>query len=263
MISLKTTKLAIIGLGYVGLPLAVEFAKKFPVTGFAINQSRINELKSGTDSTLELNAEELNHTGQLQYTSNIDDLKSCNVYIITVPTPVDRHKNPDLSPLIKASKMLGSVISTGDVVIYESTVYPGATEEICIPAIETASALKFNQDFYAGYSPERINPGDKQHRVINILKVTSGSTPQIADYIDDLYQTIIQAGTYKASSIKVAEASKVIENTQRDVNIALMNELSHIFTRLDIDTEEVPNGIFYLFDPVWSAGTVLVSIPII
>ncbi len=239
MISLKTTKLAVIGLGYVGLPLAVEFAKKFPVTGFDINQSRINELKSGTDSTLELNTKELSHAAQLQYTCDIDELKSCNVYIITVPTPVDRHKNPDLSPLIKASEMLGSVISKGDVVIYESTVYPGATEEICIPAIETASALKFNQDFYAGYSPERINPGDKQHRVINILKVTSGSTPQIADYVDDLYQSIIQAGTHKASSIKVAEASKVIENTQRDVNIALMNELSHIFTRLNIDTEEV------------------------
>ncbi|WP_198265749.1 Vi polysaccharide biosynthesis UDP-N-acetylglucosamine C-6 dehydrogenase TviB [sulfur-oxidizing endosymbiont of Gigantopelta aegis] len=239
MITLGNTKLAIIGLGYVGLPLAVEFAKKYPVIGFDINTSRITELKSGKDTTLELTSDELTQTGQLQYTSNVDDLKSCNVYIVTVPTPVDKHKNPDLSPLIKASEMIGELISLGDIVIYESTVYPGATEEMCIPAIEQSSGLTFNQDFYAGYSPERINPGDKKHRVINILKVTSGSTPEVADYVDDLYQSIIIAGTHKASSIKVAEASKVIENTQRDVNIALMNELSHIFSRLDIDTEDV------------------------
>ena len=239
MITLENTKLAIIGLGYVGLPLAVEFGKKMPVVGFDINELRVNELLSGVDSTLEASAEELKEAVQLEYTASIDDLKSCNVYVVTVPTPIDKNKNPDLTPLIKASAMLGTVISEGDVIIYESTVYPGATEEVCIPEVEKASGLIFNQNFYAGYSPERINPGDKEHRVTNILKVTSGSTPEIADYVDSLYQSVITAGTHKASSIKVAEAAKVIENTQRDVNIALINELSLIFNRLGIDTEEV------------------------
>lgn len=239
MISLETTKLAIVGLGYVGLPLAVEFGKKIPVVGFDINEPRIKALKSGTDSTLEVSDDELKEAIKLSYTSDVNELKSCNVYIVTVPTPIDKSKNPDLTPLVKASAMLGTVISKGDVVIYESTVYPGATEEVCIPEIEKGSGLKFNQDFYAGYSPERINPGDKEHRVTNILKVTSGSTPEIADYVDSLYKSVITAGTHKASSIKVAEAAKVIENTQRDVNIALINELSLIFNRLGIDTEEV------------------------
>jgi UDP-N-acetyl-D-glucosamine/UDP-N-acetyl-D-galactosamine dehydrogenase len=242
MINLETTKLAIIGLGYVGLPLAVEFGKYLPVIGFDINQSRVKELISGVDGTLEVSNAELKASTNLTYTCQVDDLKSCNVYIVTVPTPVDKHKNPDLSPLIKASAMLGCVISKGNIVIYESTVYPGATEEVCLPEIEKKSRLSFNQDFFAGYSPERINPGDKEHRVTNILKVTSGSTPEVANYVDALYQSIITAGTYKASSIRVAEASKVIENTQRDVNIALVNELSHIFSRLDIDTEEVLNA---------------------
>ncbi len=239
MITLDTTRLAIIGLGYVGLPLAVEFGKKMPVVGFDINEPRVKELMSGTDSTLEVSDEELKEAVQLEYTSDIEQLKQCNVYIVTVPTPIDKSKNPDLTPLIKASAMLGKVVSKGDVIIYESTVYPGATEEVCIPEVEKASGLSFNQDFYAGYSPERINPGDKEHRVTNILKVTSGSTPEIADYVDSLYQSVITAGTHKASSIKVAEAAKVIENTQRDVNIALINELSLIFNRLGIDTEEV------------------------
>ncbi len=239
MITLESTKLAIVGLGYVGLPLAVEFGKKMSVVGFDINQPRVAELKSGTDSTLEVSNDELKEAVNLQFTSNANELKNCNVYIVTVPTPIDKSKNPDLTPLVKASAMLGTVISKGDVVIYESTVYPGATEEVCIPEIEKASGLKFNQDFYAGYSPERINPGDKEHRVTNILKVTSGSTPEIADYVDSLYKSVITAGTHKASSMKVAEAAKVIENTQRDVNIALINELSLIFNRLKIDTEEV------------------------
>ncbi len=239
MITLENTKLAIIGLGYVGLPLAVEFGKKIPVVGFDINEPRVKELKSGKDSTLEASEEELKEALHLKYSYSIDDLKACNVYIVTVPTPIDKNKNPDLTPLIKASAMLGSVISKGDVIIYESTVYPGATEEVCIPEVEKTSGLKFNQDFYAGYSPERINPGDKEHRVTNILKVTAGSTPEIANYVDNLYQSVITAGTHKASSLKVAEAAKVIENTQRDVNIALINELSLIFNRLGIDTEEV------------------------
>ncbi|MCU7957997.1 MAG: Vi polysaccharide biosynthesis UDP-N-acetylglucosamine C-6 dehydrogenase TviB, partial [gamma proteobacterium symbiont of Bathyaustriella thionipta] len=239
MITIENTKLAIVGLGYVGLPLAVEFGKKIPVMGFDINQPRVNELISGTDSTLETSDEELKEAVKLQYSCDVNDLKASNVYVVTVPTPIDKFKNPDLSPLISASSMLGKVISKGDVVIYESTVYPGATEEVCIPEIEKVSGLKFNQDFFAGYSPERINPGDKEHRVTNILKVTSGSTPEIADYVDSLYQMVITAGTHKSSSMKVAEAAKVIENTQRDVNIALINELSLIFNRLDIDTEEV------------------------
>ncbi len=239
MVTLETTRLAIIGLGYVGLPLAVEFGKNMSVVGFDINEPRVQELKSGTDSTLEVSEEELKQAVQLEYTSDIEKLRPCNVYVVTVPTPIDKSKNPDLTPLIKASAMLGKVVSKGDVIIYESTVYPGATEEVCIPEVERASGLSFNQDFYAGYSPERINPGDKEHRVTSILKVTSGSTAEIADYVDSLYQSVITAGTHKASSIKVAEAAKVIENTQRDVNIALINELSLIFNRLGIDTEEV------------------------
>ena len=237
--NLSDVKLAVIGLGYVGLPLAVEFGKKYQTLGFDINQARIQELKSGTDSTLEVSDKELAETTALSYSSNVEDLKTANVYIVTVPTPIDEHKQPDLTPLIKASEMLGKVINAGDIIIYESTVYPGATEEACIPVVERVSGLVYNQDFYAGYSPERINPGDKEHRVTNILKVTSGSTPEIATLVDDLYRSIIVAGTHKASSIKVAEAAKVIENTQRDVNIALINELSIIFNKLNIDTLEV------------------------
>ena len=239
MLSLDDTKIAIIGLGYVGLPLAVEFAKKIPVLGFDINQARVDELRSGKDATLEISEEELSEAEYLSYSSEVDDLKESNVYIVTVPTPIDKHKKPDLTPLEKASFMLGGVISEGDVVIYESTVYPGATEEVCIPIIEKQSGLVFNKDFFAGYSPERINPGDKEHRLSNILKITSGSTPEVADYVDDLYKSIITAGTHKASSLKVAEAAKVIENVQRDVNIALINELALIFARLDIDTLDV------------------------
>ncbi len=233
------SKIAIIGLGYVGLPLAVEFGKKFETLGFDINQKRISELNAGRDSTLEVSESELAGTTMLSFSDNVSDLKNCNVYVVTVPTPIDDHKQPDLTHLIKASEMLGKVLSRGDIIIYESTVYPGATEEECVPAVESVSGLKFNQDFYVGYSPERINPGDKEHRVINILKVTSGSTPEIAEKVDQLYKSIIIAGTHKASSIKVAEAAKVIENTQRDVNIALINELSIIFSKLGIDTLEV------------------------
>jgi len=236
---LSEVKLAIIGLGYVGLPLAVEFGKKMDVLGFDINQPRVAELKGGTDSTLECSSEELSEATQLSYSADVEALKASNIYIVTVPTPIDKNKNPDLTPLINASRMLGGVISKGDIVIFESTVYPGATEEDCIPVIEEVSGLTFNQDFFAGYSPERINPGDKEHRVTTIKKVTAGSTPEIATFVDELYQQIIVAGTHKASSIKVAEAAKVIENTQRDVNIALINELSLIFNRLGIDTEEV------------------------
>ena len=239
MLSLDETKIAIVGMGYVGLPLAVEFAKKFPVIGFDISVSRIDELDSGVDSTLEVDKEELLQVDNLTYSSNAEELKAANVYIVTVPTPIDKHKKPDLTPLEKASFMLGGVISEGDVVIYESTVYPGATEEVCIPIIEKQSGLVFNKDFFAGYSPERINPGDKAHRVSNVVKITSGSTPEAADYIDDLYKTIITAGTHKASSLKVAEAAKVIENVQRDVNIALINELALIFSRLEINTLDV------------------------
>jgi len=235
---IKNAKIAVIGLGYVGLPLAVEFATKFPVTGFDINVPRITELRQGKDSSLEVEPEEL-AAASMEFTDQLDDVRDCNVYIVTVPTPIDEYKNPDLSPLISASRAVGQVISAGDVVIYESTVYPGATEEDCIPVIEEVSGLRFNQDFFAGYSPERINPGDKEHRVTTIKKVTSGSTPEIADFVDALYASIIVAGTHKASSIKVAEAAKVIENTQRDVNIALINELSLIFSKLNIDTEEV------------------------
>jgi UDP-N-acetyl-D-galactosamine dehydrogenase len=239
MIQLSQAKLAIIGLGYVGLPLAVEFGKKFPTTGFDIRAARIDELRRGEDSTLEVSPEELADSPQLRFSADKSDLAGCNVFIVTVPTPIDNAKRPDLTPLVKASEMLGSVLKKGDVVIYESTVYPGCTEEVCVPILERVSGLAFNRDFFAGYSPERINPGDKEHRVINILKVTSGSTPETADFVDALYRSIIVAGTHKASSLKVAEAAKVIENTQRDVNIALINELALIFNKLGIDTLEV------------------------
>ena len=238
-LSTKDLKLAIIGLGYVGLPLAVEFGKKRSVIGFDINQKRIDELKAGTDSTLETTEEELRDAKLLTYTTNPDDLKSANCLIVTVPTPIDSFKRPDLTPLIKASETVGAVLKKGDIVIYESTVYPGATEEDCVPVLEKKSGLKFNQDFFCGYSPERINPGDKDHRVTTIKKVTSGSTAEIADIVDSLYNEIIIAGTHKAESIKVAEAAKVIENTQRDLNIALINELAIIFNKMGIDTQAV------------------------
>lgn len=237
--SLDNLKIGIIGLGYVGLPLAVEFGKRFTTVGFDINQSRVDGLIGGDDVTLECSKKELMEAEKLIYTSDIHDLEACNIYIVTVPTPIDEYKRPDLTPLVKASESLGSVIGKGDVVIYESTVYPGATEEDCIPVLERISGLTFNKDFYAGYSPERINPGDKEHRLTTIKKVTSGSTEEVAEYVDSIYRTIITAGTHKASSIKVAEAAKVIENTQRDLNIALINELAIIFNKLDIDTEEV------------------------
>lgn len=236
---LAELKIAIIGLGYVGLPLAVEFGKKTPVVGFDIHQKRIDELKSGQDHTLEVSPEELSQATNLSYSANLEDLKSCNFFIVTVPTPVDEVNRPDLTPLRKASETLGKVIKKGDIVVYESTVYPGATEEVCIPVLEKISGLKFNQDFFAGYSPERINPGDKVNTLTKIKKITSGSTPEVADKVDAVYASIITAGTHKASSIKVAEAAKVIENTQRDLNIALVNELSVIFDRLGIDTIDV------------------------
>lgn len=236
---LDNIKIGMIGLGYVGLPLAVEFGKKYVTVGFDINQHRIEELRAGNDHTLEVSPDELAEAKHLSYSAAIQDIADCNIYIVTVPTPINEHKQPDLTPLEKASELLGKVIQAGDIVIYESTVYPGATEEVCVPILEKVSGLTFNQDFYVGYSPERINPGDKQHRVTNILKVTSGSTPAIAEKVDNLYKSIITAGTHKASSIKVAEAAKVIENTQRDVNIALINELALIFNKLGIDTEEV------------------------
>lgn len=236
---LQAIKLAVIGLGYVGLPLAVEFGRKRPVVGFDINQRRIDELKKGNDITLETTQEELAAARHLTFTTNIEDLRTCNCYIVTVPTPIDNHKRPDLTPLIKASETVGKVLKKGDIVIYESTVYPGCTEEDCVPVLERVSGLKFNQDFYCGYSPERINPGDKEHRVTTIKKVTSGSTPIVADLVDKLYNEIITVGTHKAESIKVAEAAKVIENTQRDVNIALINELALIFNKMGIDTEAV------------------------
>ncbi|MDZ4299100.1 MAG: nucleotide sugar dehydrogenase, partial [Moraxellaceae bacterium] len=239
MLKLDAIKLAIIGLGYVGLPLAVEFGKKRPVIGFDINHTRIKALQAGHDSTLEVEDLELKEAKSLSYSANPADLEQANVYIVTVPTPIDEHKRPDLTPLIKASETIGKTLKKGDIVIYESTVYPGATEEDCIPVLERVSGLVFNKDFYAGYSPERINPGDKEHRVTTIKKVTSGSTLEVADLVDALYNQIIIAGTYKASSIKVAEAAKVIENTQRDLNIALINELAVIFNKMGIDTEEV------------------------
>lgn len=239
MLQLSDLKIAIIGLGYVGLPLAVKFGKQLPVVGFDIQQKRIQELKSGQDHTLEVSPEELKQAMQLNYSANLDDLRSCNFFIVTVPTPIDEFKQPDLTPLIKASTSIGKVLKKGDVVVYGSTVYPGATEEACIPVLEQVSGLKFNQDFFAGFSPERINPGDKLHRVTNILKVTSGSTLEVADFVDAVCQLIVTAGTHKAPSIKVAEAAKVTENTQRDVNIALINELAVIFNKLGIDTEAV------------------------
>lgn len=237
--SLETTRLAVIGLGYVGLPLAVEFGKHRSVVGFDINTKRIEALQAGHDSTLEVSDDELTEADQLLFSSTLSDLEGCNTYIVTVPTPIDDHKRPDLTPLIKASETIGKVLRRGDVVIYESTVYPGATEEECVPVLERTSGLKFNVDFFAGYSPERINPGDKTHRLTTIIKVTSGSTPEVADFVSDLYASIIPAGTHKASSIRVAEAAKVIENTQRDLNIALINELAVIFNRMGIDTEAV------------------------
>ena len=239
MLQLSDLKIAVIGLGYVGLPLAVEFGKKVPVVGFDIHTTRIEELKSGQDHTLEVSSDELKEVTYLSYSSDLADLHSCNFFIVTVPTPIDEFKQPDLTPLIKASTSIGKVLKKGDIVVYESTVYPGATEETCIPVLEQVSNLRFNQDFFAGYSPERINPGDKLHRVTNILKITSGSTPEVADFIDQVYNLVIEAGTHKAASIKVAEAAKVIENTQRDVNIALINELAVIFNKMGIDTEAV------------------------
>jgi UDP-N-acetyl-D-glucosamine/UDP-N-acetyl-D-galactosamine dehydrogenase len=237
--SIEDTRIGIIGLGYVGLPLAVEFGKRYPTMGFDIKVSRIAELKRGIDSTLETSGEELAEAEQLTFTTDRNDLAKCNTFIVTVPTPVTKDNRPDLTPLRGASELVGSVLKRNDVVVYESTVYPGCTEEYCIPILEATSGLKFNTDFFAGYSPERINPGDKAHRLTSIKKVTSGSTAEIADYVDSLYGSIVKAGTHKAASLKVAEAAKVIENTQRDINIALMNELALIFNRLGIDTEEV------------------------
>ena len=236
---LSELKIAVIGLGYVGLPLAVELGRKYTTVGFDVKEGRISELKDGEDSTLEVDSEELAQVQNLKFSSSISDIKKCNFYIVTVPTPIDSGNRPDLTPLQKASNSVGSVLSKNDIVVYESTVYPGATEEVCIPILEKESGLKFNRDFFAGYSPERINPGDKKHRLVNILKVTSGSSPEIADFVDSVYASIITAGTYKAQSIKVAEAAKVIENTQRDLNIALINELALIFDKLNIDTEHV------------------------
>jgi UDP-N-acetyl-D-galactosamine dehydrogenase len=237
--NLRKLQVGVIGLGYVGLPLAAEFGKRYSTFGFDINPARIAELRRGKDSTLEVTSSELRDAQRLSFTTRIEDLKPCRVFVITVPTPIDAYKRPDLSPLERASQTVGQVLKKGDVVVYESTVYPGCTEEVCVPILERVSRLKFNRDFYAGYSPERINPGDKEHRLTTIRKVTSGSTPEVADFVDALYRSIVTAGTHRASSIKVAEAAKVIENTQRDVNIALINELALIFNRLGIDTEEV------------------------
>jgi UDP-N-acetyl-D-glucosamine/UDP-N-acetyl-D-galactosamine dehydrogenase len=237
--SLDTTKIGIIGLGYVGLPLAVEFSKRLAVMGFDVSAHRVQALRMGHDATLEVADSELTQGENLIFTTELDDLTQCNVYIVTVPTPIDVHKRPDLQPLMKASESVGTVLRRGDIVVYESTVYPGATEEDCVPVLERVSGLKFNVDFFVGYSPERINPGDKAHRLTTITKITSGSTPEVAEFVDTLYASIIEAGTYKASSIRVAEAAKVIENTQRDLNIALINELAIIFNRMNIDTEAV------------------------
>ncbi len=238
-IQTKELTIAVIGLGYVGLPLAVEFGKHFPTTGFDINQARLKELCSGNDFTREVSADELGNAVHLDYTSNDQDLRDCQIYIVTVPTPINKYNQPDLTPLLKASASIAKTLKSGDIVIYESTVYPGATEEECVPVLEKISGLRFNHDFFCGYSPERINPGDKEHSVTTIKKVTSGSTPEIAELVDMLYKTIITAGTHKAASIKVAEAAKVIENTQRDLNIALINELALIFNKMEIDTEAV------------------------
>lgn len=234
---LERARIAIIGLGYVGLPLAVEFGKQYQTVGFDVSRKRVDELRRGEDRTGEV--EDLGVAPHLRYSSDLDDIRDCNVYVIAVPTPIDDNRKPDLTPLVSASETVGQVIAKGDVVIYESTVYPGATEDDCIPVVEARSGLRYNRDFFAGYSPERINPGDKARPITNIVKVTSGSTPEIADFVDALYGSIIPAGTFKASSIRVAEAAKVIENTQRDVNIALINELSMVFARLGIDTSDV------------------------
>lgn len=239
MLSLTEKIIAVIGLGYVGLPLAVEFGKKYSTVGFDINKGRISELENGVDRTLEVSSDDLKASSGLSFSSDIEFIKDCNVYIITVPTPVDKHNRPDLTPLYKASETVGKVLKPGDIVIYESTVYPGVTETECVPVLEKYSGLGFNKDFYCGYSPERINPGDKKHTVTNILKVTSGSNSETADTVNELYKSIIVAGTFKATSIKVAEAAKVIENAQRDINIAFVNELAKIFNLLDIDTHEV------------------------
>jgi UDP-N-acetyl-D-galactosamine dehydrogenase len=238
-LSSHTAKIGIIGLGYVGLPLAVEFGKKFTVIGFDINQERIDQLRNGIDKTLEVTKDELEEASQLQFSTKLDDIKGCDFYIVTVPTPIDEFKRPDLTPLIKASETIGRVIGKDGIVIYESTVYPGCTEEECVPVLENFSGLKYNENFYCGYSPERINPGDKEHRVSSIKKVTSGSTREIGVIVDELYKTIITAGTHLASSIKVAEAAKVIENSQRDINIAFVNELAKLFNLMGIDTNEV------------------------
>ena len=240
MLNLSKAKIAIVGLGYVGLPLALEFSKKFPTVGYDINKERINELEKGHDHTFEIQDDVLSsNITNISYTSNIKDTQDCNVYIITVPTPIDDANQPDLTPLIESSSAVADVLNKNDIVIYESTVYPGVTEDICVPEIEKSSGMKFNKDFFCGYSPERINPGDKEHTIANIIKVTAGSTPEVANYVDDLYNEIVEAGTHQASSIKVAEAAKVIENTQRDVNIALINELALIFNQMGIDTNEV------------------------
>ena len=256
---IKKIKLAVIGLGYVGLPLALEFAKKRKVVGFDIEKKRIKELKIRKDKNLEVTKKELKNNKQLIFTSNEKDIKSANCYIVTVPTPIDKKKKPDLKPLLKASKIVGKVIQKGDLIIYESTVYPGCVEEQCVPILEKFSGLKFNQDFFCGYSPERINPGDKKHTVSNIKKITSGSTPEVADLVDDLYNEIVTVGTHKAPSIKVAEAAKVIENTQRDLNIALINELSILFNKMNIDTQAVLDAAgtkwnFLPFKPGWVGG---------
>jgi len=236
---LENLNIGIIGLGYVGLPLAVEFGKKLPTYGYDINEARVKELCGGNDSTLECSSEELREATNLKYTSVLEEIANCNFYIVTVPTPITEENTPDLTPLRKASEALSKVIKKGDIVVFESTVYPGATEEVCVPIIEKLSDLKFNKDFFVGYSPERINPGDKVNKLTSIVKITSGSTEEVADFVDDVYKSIVEAGTHKASSIKVAEAAKVIENTQRDLNIAIINEFAKIFNKLNIDTEEV------------------------
>jgi UDP-N-acetyl-D-galactosamine dehydrogenase len=242
MLNLRNCRIGVVGLGYVGLPLAVEFGKHFETIGFDVNPNRVAQLRKGRDSTLEVSRAELRAARRLTFTTELERLRRRRVFIVTVPTPIDDYKRPDLSPLVRASESVGAVLAKGAVVVYESTVYPGCTEEVCVPILERVSGLKFNRDFFAGYSPERINPGDKEHRLTTIRKVTSGSTPEIADFVDQLYGTIVAAGTHKTSSIRVAEAAKVIENTQRDVNIALINELALIFNRLGIDTEEVLNA---------------------
>ena len=242
MLNLRNCRIGVVGLGYVGLPLAVEFGKRFETIGFDVNPRRVAQLRKGRDSTLEVSRAELRAARRLTFTTDLKRLRRCRVFIVTVPTPIDGYKRPDLSPLVRASESVGAVLAKGALVVYESTVYPGCTEEVCVPILERVSGLKFNRDFFTGYSPERINPGDKEHRLTTIRKVTSGSTPEIADFVDQLYGTIVAAGTHKTSSIRVAEAAKVIENTQRDVNIALIDELALIFNRLGIDTEEVLNA---------------------